>query len=86
MPLLGDVNWSDSVTVADARLLMQHVARIVTLDDDQIAVADINNSESLTVDDARKMMQYVARMPVAYWEFPADGEFRDPGKSNWYWD
>ena len=82
LPLLGDVNQSNTLTVADARLLMQAIARITTLGDSQWAVGDVNNSGSVTVADARLMMQYIARMPVVYWNWPNDAIFRDPGGSN----
>lgn len=58
--LIGDVNGDGSVTVQDATVLQKYLAGLVTLSDEQLAVADTNGDGSVTVADATVIQKYLA--------------------------
>ena len=60
--LLGDVDSDGEVTVTDARWLLQYLAGIRDLTNDQIAAADVDGDGEATVTDARWLLQYLAGM------------------------
>jgi len=61
--LIGDVNLDGSVTIDDATLLLQHVAKITTITDDiALANAEVTGDGTVTIDDATKLLQYVAKI------------------------
>ncbi len=59
---LGDINGDGEVTLKDATLLLQHVNKIATLTDAQLAAADINGDGEVTLKDATLLLQYVNKI------------------------
>lgn len=59
-PVLGDVNNDGNVTAIDARMVLQHVAELVTLTEAEQKVADMNADGKVTAVDARMILQAVA--------------------------
>ena len=60
--MIGDVNSDGSVTVQDATVLQKYLAGLVTLSDEQLAVADTNGDGSVTVADATAIQKYLANL------------------------
>ncbi len=60
--LPGDVNGSESVDIDDALLIAQYDAQLITLTEQQLAVADVNGSGSVNIDDALLIAQYDAQL------------------------
>ncbi len=65
---LGDVDNNGEITVSDAIMVLQHVAKNNILTGNQLLAADVDKtsgnvttSESITVSDAIKILQYVAK-------------------------
>lgn len=58
--ILGDVNQDGKVSVGDALLLLQYLAGVERLGDDQLSAADTNSTNDVSVGDALKLLQYLA--------------------------
>ncbi|MBQ8765934.1 MAG: dockerin type I repeat-containing protein [Clostridia bacterium] len=58
--LAGDVNDDGEVTALDARLVLQHVAGLRTLNEDEFKAANMNEDNEVTALDARIILQIVA--------------------------
>lgn len=59
---LGDVTGNGTIDISDAVMVLQSVARIITLNDFQSARADVAANGTVDISDAVKMLQYVARI------------------------
>ena len=59
---LGDVNGDGYITVADATLVQQHAAELITLTDTALLAADTNKDGYVTVADATLIQQYAAEL------------------------
>ncbi len=59
---LGDVNGDGYITVADATLVQQHAAELITLTDTVLLAADTNKDGYVTVADATLIQQYAAEL------------------------
>ncbi len=59
---LGDVNGDGYITVADATLVQQHAAELITLTDTALLAADTNKDSYVTVADATLIQQYAAEL------------------------
>ena len=55
---IGDANGDDKLSAVDARMILQHVAGVKTLDD--TSNLDMNNDNKLSAIDARMILQVVA--------------------------
>lgn len=62
MTQFGDVNGDGVITTADAVLLLQHIAKIITLENDVLTSADVNHDSSITTADAVLLLQYIAKI------------------------
>ena len=58
---LGDVDMDGRITAADASLVLQGVAKQITLTDTQLSAAKVNDGLLLTAADASLILQYVAK-------------------------
>ncbi len=58
--LLGDINGDGSITNYDATLLRRHLARRLTLTEDQLIPADINGDGNVNNYDATRLRLYIA--------------------------
>lgn len=56
-PAMGDVNGDGAVNEADARLIMDHLAGSVTLDETAQTRADVNGDGNVTYLDAMAIME-----------------------------
>jgi len=88
-PMIGDVTLDGSVDGIDALAIMQHVVRIITLSESQLAVGDTTNDGGVNGIDALHIMQFVVDrnqtqgiLQIPLWEWPADAAFLDPKGSN----
>lgn len=57
---LGDINGDGKITAVDARIILQNVAGLTTLDNKQKEAADVNMDGNVTAVDARIILQVVA--------------------------
>lgn len=57
---LGDINGDGKITAVDARIILQNVAGLTTLDNKQKEAADVNMDGNITAVDARIILQVVA--------------------------
>lgn len=57
---LGDVNGDGNVAATDARMILQHVAELRILTDEEKKAADMNEDGQYTAVDARMILQAVA--------------------------
>ncbi len=60
--LLGDVSGDGYITVADATLVQQHAAELITLTGNPALAADTNKDGLITVADATLIQMYAAEM------------------------
>lgn len=65
----GDVNFSYSITAADARLILRYVTELEVFTDDQIKLADVDGDGDITAADARHVLRYASNLIT---KFPAD--------------
>ena len=63
--IIGDVNDDGSVTVLDATMLQKYIAGLVSLSNEQLALADTNGDGSVTVLDATEIQKYLAGLVTA---------------------
>lgn len=59
---LGDVNGDNDITVEDVTLLQMHLAKLVVLQDEYLAVADSNKDGEVTIEDVTTIQYYIARI------------------------
>ena len=59
---LGDVNGDGYITVADATLVQQHAAELITLTGNALLAADTSKDGYVTVADATLIQQYAAEL------------------------
>lgn len=59
---LGDVNGDGYITVADATLVQQHAAELITLTDTALLAADTSKDGYVTVADATLIQRYAAEL------------------------
>lgn len=60
--ILGDVDGSGTVTVADARLALRYAARLETPDSESLAAGDVDGDGKISVADARLILRVGARL------------------------
>ena len=60
--LLGDVDNDSEISVMDATVIQRHVAKIKTLNDDQILRADTDKDKEVSVMDATTIQRLVAKI------------------------
>ena len=58
----GDVNLDGKISVADAKLVLKHVASIKALSEEQLDLADVNGDGKISVTDAKWILQIVAEL------------------------
>lgn len=63
---LGDVNGDGRIDVTDASLILQHIAKLITLTPEQIARADVAYNNSIDVTDATLILMYIAKFDVNF--------------------
>ena len=64
--LYGDVNGDGLVDIDDALLIARYDAQLVTLTEQQLAVADVNGDGSVDIDDALLIAQYDAQIIIVF--------------------
>ena len=60
--IIGDVNGDGSITVLDATTLQKYISGLVSLSNEQLALADTNGDGSVTVLDATQIQKYLANL------------------------
>ena len=56
----GDINDDGKIDVTDATLLQKHIAQLIELDSDALAVADMNNDGYITISDVTIIQRIAA--------------------------
>lgn len=59
---IGDINGDGTISIADATELQKHLVGLVTLSDEQLAVADTNGDGSVSVADATQIQKYITQL------------------------
>ncbi|MBQ2971600.1 MAG: starch-binding protein [Ruminococcus sp.] len=72
--IYGDVNGDGEVAVIDATLIQRHIAKIITLTEEQLERALVRGDAELTVMDATLIQQKVAKIIE---KFPVEVESKD---------
>ncbi len=62
---MGDANMDGEVNARDAVLIQQHIVKMITLRDEQLAYANVYADETLSARDAVLIKQAIVKMPVA---------------------
>lgn len=66
--MLGDVDKDGIISIIDATYIQRHIAKLVTLDDEQIAAAMVSGEEKLSILDAtfiqRKLAKLIDKFPA----------------------
>ncbi len=70
----GDVNGDGEVAVIDATLIQRHIAKLITLTEEQLERAMVRGDEELTVMDATLIQQHVAKIIN---KFPVETKSKD---------
>lgn len=60
--LLGDINEDEKINAQDALLALQHSAKIIELDENQMLVGNVNFDESINASDALEILKYAANI------------------------
>ena len=61
---LGDVNMNGKVDATDSRLILQYVAGLSKLSEEQLSLADVNKDGKVTATDSRLILQIAAGLNV----------------------
>ncbi len=60
--IYGDVNKDGKINVIDANLLRRHAAKLIELDEGQLAAADVDGNGKINVIDANLIRRYAAKI------------------------
>ena len=60
--LYGDVDLDGKIAVTDATSVQRHIAKAITLKDDQLKAAGVSGGANITIMDATYIQQYVAKI------------------------
>lgn len=55
----GDVNGDGNVNIADARMILNHLKEIITLEDVNLEASKVNNRATTNIADARLLLNYI---------------------------
>lgn len=58
----GDINGDGVISIADATELQKHLVGLITLSEEQLAVADTNGDGSVSVADATQIQKYITQL------------------------
>ncbi len=61
-PFLADVDGDTAITAGDALKVLQHVVKLITLNETELAVSDVEEDEEITALDALRILQIVVRL------------------------
>lgn len=64
--LLGDTDGDGSVSIGDVTVIQQHIATIISLQNNRLKCADINGNGSVDITDATELQRYLAEYDVPY--------------------
>lgn len=59
---IGDVDMDEKILIKDATLLQKHLAKLVTLSQQQILLADTNSDNVVNITDATRIQKHIAGM------------------------
>ncbi|MBQ5399232.1 MAG: hypothetical protein IIU14_07335 [Ruminococcus sp.] len=62
----GDVDRNGDIDIRDATLIQRYVAKIVTLDKEQLILADVNNDGNVDIRDSTLIKRYVAKLITSF--------------------
>ncbi len=60
--MIGDVNQDESVTAADALMILQHAAKLNVLEGDPYIAANVNGDDVVNASDALEVLRYAAHL------------------------
>ncbi len=78
---LGDVNFDNSVSAIDARMILQHTAGLIELQENSLYYADCNSDGAVTAIDARMVLQVTAGLAKP--QYPNDDTTQNALKEKW---
>lgn len=64
--LLGDTDGDGSVSIGDVTVIQQHIANIISLQNERLKCADINSDGKFDITDATELQRYLAEYDVPY--------------------
>ncbi len=64
--VLGDVNFDESVTASDARIVLKASSKLYELNSIEFNAADVNGDKRITAKDARSILRYSARLADSF--------------------
>lgn len=77
--VLGDVNLNGKVDIADATYIQRHLARLITLSDEQKRNAKVSGADDIAIVDATIIQRYLAKLIN---KFPAQNIAATSSKPN----
>lgn len=78
---LGDVNLDGAVTAVDARMILQHTAGLIELDENALCYADCNEDGNVSAIDARVVLQITAGLVKP--QYPGEGPSQEELREKW---
>lgn len=70
----GDVDLDNDITILDANAIQRHLAKLITLSDEQMECALVTGAEQLSILDATYIQRYLAKLIT---QFPAQRETKE---------
>ena len=64
--LLGDTDGDGSVSIGDVTVIQQHIANIISLQNERLKCADINSDGKFDITDATELQRYLAEYEDSY--------------------
>ena len=61
---VGDVNRDLNINIKDVTMIQRYLAQLITLDDDQLALANTNGDYTITIKDVTLLQRYIANYNV----------------------
>lgn len=58
----GDLDLDGSITIKDATLLQKHLANLITLNSEQLALADANKDSNINISDCTQIQKFLASL------------------------
>lgn len=57
--LHGDVNLDDTVNIKDATMVQKYLARLITLDEEELLLAEVDGAEGVNIKDATHLQKWI---------------------------
>lgn len=64
--ILGDTDLDSDITILDATMVQRHLAKLITLSDDQLLAGNVDYTDELTILDATHIQRWLAKLDVSF--------------------